>query len=95
MIDLVVSLTFGVLLAIPMWFIGYRMGSYEDQSKKTRECPRNYNVWIHLPEKDFKDADGVLHQKFMCPKCGLIHEFLDGHTSQYNYCPHCGLYLGP
>ena len=59
-----------------------------------RQTGRNYNTWIHLTEKDFQDDDGVLHQKFMCPKCGLIHEFLDGHTSQYNYCPQCGLYLG-
>lgn len=47
--------------------------------------------WEHLKEKDFTDESGVLHQRYMCQKCGLIHEFLDGHTAQYKYCPQCGI----
>ena len=55
---------------------------------------RNPNVWIHREEMDHKDERGVIHQKYMCPKCGFIHDFIDGHTSQYQYCPQCGLFLG-
>lgn len=52
-------------------------------------------TWEHLKEKAFVDENGVLHQKCMCQRCGFIHEFLDGHTSQYNYCPQCGEFLQP
>lgn len=46
-------------------------------------------VWVHLKERDFT----TVHQSFMCPDCGFIHEFIDGHTAQYNYCPQCGVKL--
>ena len=47
-------------------------------------------VWVHLKERDFT----TVNQSFMCPDCGFIHEFIDGHTAQYNYCPQCGVKIG-
>lgn len=46
--------------------------------------------WIHREDFDYMDMNEVEHNHFMCNKCGFIHDFLDGHTSQYNYCPNCG-----
>lgn len=49
--------------------------------------------WIHREAMDFIDENHVLHQHFMCKDCGFIHDFIDGHTSQYQYCPQCGTML--
>ena len=40
--------------------------------------------------EDYKDAKGVTHNYRQCGNCGFIHEFLDGHFAQYQYCPQCG-----
>ncbi len=47
--------------------------------------------WIHRKDIDYKDETGIVHLYGMCSKCGFIHDFLDGHTTQYNYCPQCGV----
>ena len=31
--------------------------------------------------------------KFMCQRCGFTKIFIDGHTSQWNYCCNCGIKL--
>ena len=46
--------------------------------------------WIHREDFDYIDIDKVVHEHYMCKDCGLIHDFIDGHTGQYNYCPQCG-----
>lgn len=46
--------------------------------------------WIHREDMDFIDRNKVQHIHLMCENCGLIHDFFDGHTGQYKYCPHCG-----
>ena len=51
---------------------------------------RKIGRWIHREDMDFLDKNNVEHIHFMCSECGLIHDFLDGHISQYNYCPQCG-----
>lgn len=40
--------------------------------------------WIMIYLTDTSDIDG------QCSECGFIHKFIDGHTTQYNYCPNCG-----
>ena len=30
------------------------------------------------------------YDKFICSECGFTKEFVDGHTTQYEYCPECG-----
>lgn len=49
--------------------------------------------WIRREDMDFLDENKVIHKHFMCKKCGFIHDFVDGHTSQYNFCPNCGTEL--
>lgn len=46
--------------------------------------------WIHREDLDFKDKLGCNHFHGMCENCGFIHDFIDGHTEQYKYCPQCG-----
>jgi uncharacterized paraquat-inducible protein A len=43
---------------------------------------------------DYLDENKVVHHHFMCQNCGFIHDFIDGHTAQYKYCPSCGLKMG-
>ena len=45
--------------------------------------------WIHREDLDFKDKLGCNHFHGMCGNCGFIHDFIDGHTGQYKYCPQC------
>jgi len=51
---------------------------------------RPQGKWIAREDMDYIDENKVVHNHFMCNKCGLIHDFIDGHTSQYNFCPNCG-----
>ena len=32
----------------------------------------------------------VRYDKVRCSECGFTKEFVDGHTTQYEYCPECG-----
>ena len=47
--------------------------------------------WITREDMDFLDENKVVHKHFQCNKCGFIHDFIDGHTSQYSFCPNCGV----
>lgn len=51
---------------------------------------RSQGEWIAREDMDYLDQNKVYHNHFMCEKCGLVHDFIDGHTSQYNFCPNCG-----
>lgn len=46
--------------------------------------------WIHREDMDFIDKYNCNHFHGMCTNCGLVHDFIDGHTGQYLYCPRCG-----
>lgn len=50
----------------------------------------NKGEWIAREDMDYLDENKVVHKHFECNKCGLVHDFIDGHTSQYIFCPHCG-----
>lgn len=56
--------------------------------KEMTERPQG--EWIAREDMDYLDENKVVHKHFECNKCGLIHDFIDGHTSQYNFCPECG-----
>jgi len=56
----------------------------------TVESKRLRGKWIEREDMDYLDENKVIHKHFECNKCGLIHDFIDGHTSQYNFCPNCG-----
>ena len=40
--------------------------------------------WEHL----WDAPDGTF--KGRCKKCGFVHFFIEGHDSQYKFCPECG-----
>lgn len=46
--------------------------------------------WEPRPDMDYIDSNKTKHVHGMCKKCGFIHDFVDGHTSQYVFCPQCG-----
>lgn len=56
--------------------------------KALEERPKG--KWIAREDMDYLDENKVTHNHFMCDKCGLVHDFIDGHTAQYNFCPNCG-----
>ena len=51
---------------------------------------RKKGKWVHRKDMDYLDKSKVTHNHFMCKDCGFIHDFIDGHTGQYLYCPSCG-----
>lgn len=51
---------------------------------------RPTSQWVAREDMDYLDKNKVVHNHFECNKCGFIHDFIDGHTSQYNFCPNCG-----
>ena len=51
---------------------------------------RPHGKWIAREDMEYLDENKVFHNYFECNKCGLIHDFIGGHTSQYNFCPNCG-----
>ena len=67
---------------------GYAQGYSDGYLKGKEERPQG--EWIAREDFDFLDENKVRHNHFMCEKCGFIHDFIDGHTSQYNFCPQCG-----
>ena len=45
---------------------------------------KTVNTWKHLwdaPDGSFKGR---------CENCGFVHFFVEGHDSQYRFCPQCG-----
>ena len=65
-----------------LYMEGYKAGKKDFEPKQ--------GEWIAREDMDFLDENKVVHNHFECNKCGLIHDFIDGHTSQYNFCPNCG-----
>ena len=47
-------------------------------------------TYIHLNTR-YTHWRRVRHDKFRCCNCGFTKEFVDGHASQYKFCPQCGL----
>lgn len=62
----------------------------EDAPKTGNEEPLNASKWVRTSLYYLKDE---ANEKLMCPRCGFTHEFIDGHTSQYKYCPQCGVHM--
>ncbi len=64
--------------------------SWKDVLKWLEQQPKTGH-WIHREDMDYLDKNKVMHLHFMCQDCGFIHDFIDGHTAQYKYCPSCGV----
>ena len=54
-----------------------------------KQTPKR-TTYIHLNTR-YTHWGRVRHDQFECCNCGLTKEFVDGHTSQYKFCPQCGL----
>lgn len=82
--------------AIDAIWDGINMDIYTREVKECLEAlpsvtpQQKIGRWIHREDMDYLDKNKVVHNHFMCQDCGFIHDFIDGHTAQYKYCPHCG-----
>ena len=54
-----------------------------------KQAPKR-TTYIHLNTR-YTHRGRVRHDQFRCCNCGLTKEFVDGHASQYKFCPQCGL----
>ena len=61
-----------------------------DQMPTIEAEPVKRGRWNHRQDMDYVDQNGAEHIHGQCSECGLIHDFIDGHTAQYKYCPQCG-----
>ena len=54
-----------------------------------KQVPKR-TTYIHL-NTHYTHWGRVRYDQFRCCNCGLTKEFVDGHASQYKFCPQCGL----
>lgn len=94
MINFITYLVLAIVMAVLGGIIGAKIDIWYENAKTAKNRKKNCKVWIHREDLDYKDQNGISHRFYMCPKCGLVHDFVDGHTGQYKYCPQCGLFLG-
>ena len=55
-----------------------------DCAKCRKELGIDKNRWKHIwdaPDGSYKGE---------CTNCGFVHFFIEGHDTQYKYCPSCG-----
>jgi rubrerythrin len=74
-------------------FYGYEQGEkFANEVNKLPPVKPQPKIgrWLHQEIMDYLDKNKVRHNHFMCQDCGFIHDFIDGHTAQYKYCPSCG-----
>ena len=62
-----------------------------DRIPTTEDRPKGEWVEKEGREEGY-DIGGVKtwYVQIMCNKCGFIKTAIEGHTSQYNFCPFCG-----
>lgn len=68
---------------------------FYEMTKPLDEEIRPHGEWVAREDMDYLDENKVVHNHFECKKCGFIHDFIDGHTAQYNFCPNCGADMRP
>lgn len=67
------------------------IGDFVDSLPSANVIEVKHSEWVHREDMDFIDQNGVEHFHCMCENCGFVHDFLDCHTEQYNFCPECGI----
>ena len=74
------------------------VGRYEKAMQKLREMPRCLNgvkvkqinkIQSEAVQGEWKRVETRTY-KGECTNCGFRHIFMDGHDSQYRFCPYCG-----
>ena len=55
-------------------------------------APVRHGMWVDVDRMQMHDLHGVLTwgNSFMCTECNFKTFAVEGHMSQYNYCPNCG-----
>lgn len=65
-------------------------GIYEIPSADV--APVRHGMWVDVDRLQMHDLHGVLTwgNSFMCTECNFKTFAVEGHMSQYHYCPNCG-----
>ena len=55
-------------------------------------APVRHGMWVDVDRMQMHDLHGVLTwgNSFMCTECNFKTFAVEGHMSQYHYCPCCG-----
>ena len=55
-------------------------------------APVRHGMWVDVDRMQMHDLHGVLTwgNSFMCTECNFKTFAVEGHMSQYHYCPSCG-----
>ena len=71
---------------------GFECGARRQCAADRKEIDRNTAEWEQLEQIKAYDIVGTKTWavKRMCNNCGLIHAFIEDHTTQYKFCPQCG-----
>ena len=60
---------------------GYKEGLKEVKSTEVEKQVMPWNVLGKLDDGTYKGK---------CGNCGFVHYFIEGHDTQYKFCPQCG-----
>lgn len=78
----------------PIWDSkGYVQGYEEFRSIPSADvAPVRHGMWVDVDRMQMHDLHGVLTwgNSFMCTECNFKTFAVEGHMSQYRYCPNCG-----
>ena len=71
---------------------GFECGARRQCAADRKEIDGNTAEWEQLEQIEAYDIAGAKTWavKRMCNNCGLIHAFIEDHTTQYKFCPQCG-----
>jgi rubrerythrin len=67
------------------WYMYHSDSEVQECAKSALSLLKEQGTeWEHL----WDAPDGTF--KGRCKKCGFVHFFIEGHDTQYKFCPECG-----